>query len=234
MLVNKINQILVKNFGLKITRARPTFELARKNLINNSHITLAIDGGANRGQWATAVINEFPALKVLSIEPVISAYEELNVLAASNPKWQILNVALSDHSGTAMINVANNGEQSSSLLNPASHLDYYPTVEFTGVQETKLITLDSLEIQKNESVYLKLDLQGHELNALKGGSRLLRQVNVIELEMSTAEMYQGQSTFLQVANFLNELDFQVFTFADAFRSDNGQTIYIDVLFVRKT
>ena len=78
-----------------------------------------------------------------------------------------------------------------------------------------------------------MDLQGHELNALKGGVKLLKQVNVIELEMSTIEMYQDQSTFLEVANFLNELGFKVFTFADAFRSEDGQTIYIDVLFARE-
>lgn len=234
MLVNKINRFLVKIFGVKITRARPTFDLARKSLIINNDISLVIDGGANRGPWATAVINDFPEIKVLSIEPVVSAYNELDVVASSNQKWEVLNVALSDHSGTAMINVANNGEQSSSLLNPGSHLDYYPSVEFTGMQDTKLTTLDSLDIQKSETVYLKLDLQGHELNALKGGIQLLQQVNVIELEMSTVEMYLGQSTFLEVANFLNELGFKVFTFADAFRSVNGQTTYIDVLFVRKT
>jgi FkbM family methyltransferase len=233
MIVKKLNEFLVKNFGIKITRARPTFELARKSLINTHYISLVIDGGANRGQWATAVIDDFPALKVLSIEPVISAYNELVVAAMSHKKWDVLNVALSDRSGTAMINVSNNSEQSSSLLHPDSHLDYYPSVKFTGIQETKLLTLDSLEIPISEVIYLKLDLQGHELNALKGGVKLLKQVNVIELEMSTIEMYQDQSTFLEVANFLNELGFKVFTFADAFRSEDGQTIYIDVLFARE-
>lgn len=233
MLVNKINEFLVKNFGLKIARARPTFDLARKSLVSQNGISLIIDGGANRGQWASAVINDFPAIKVLSIEPVICAYNELAAAASRHKNWEVLNAALSDHAGTAIINVSDNDQQSSSLLSPGSHLNYYPSVKFTELQETKLLTLDALDIPKSEVVYLKLDIQGHELNALKGGVKLLQQVKAIELEMSTDEPYQGQSTFFEVANFLNESGFKIFSFADAFRGINGQTIYIDVLFVRK-
>ena len=234
MLVNKINEFLVKNFGLKISRARPTFDLARKSLLKQSGISLVIDGGANRGQWAWAVINDFPVLKVLSIEPVMSAYSELAVAASRHKNWEVLNVALSDHSGTAIINVSNNDEQSSSLLIPGSHLNYYPNVKFTELQETSLLTLDSLDIPESEVVYLKLDIQGHELNALKGGVKLLQQVKAIELEMSTDEPYLGQSTFFEIVTFLNKYGFKIFSFADAFRGIDGQTIYIDVLFVRKT
>ena len=232
MSIAKINAILTRCFGIRISRARPTFDLARQNLVRDSGVTFVIDGGANRGQWAMAMKTEFPDLPILSIEPIKSAFQELVLNASDYLNWHCQNAALSDHAGNATMNVASNGEQSSSLLSPGNHLNYYPSVEFLETQDVQLITLDSLDISMSDLVYLKLDLQGHELAALKGARVLLQRVVAIELEMSTVEMYEGQATFLEVSNFLAECGFGIYTFSDAFRGIDGQTIYLDVLFKR--
>jgi FkbM family methyltransferase len=232
MLKSKINRALTSYFGIKISRARPTFDVARRTLLEESGATFVIDGGANRGQWALALKKEFQNLPILSIEPIQSAFQELASNASLHSNWKCRNVALSDHLGYAVMNVASNGEQSSSLLKPDNHLNYYPSVEFLETQETNLVTLDSLDISRNSFVYLKLDLQGHELPALKGAPELLKHVVGIELEMTTVEMYEGQATFLEVANFLAGLGFRIYSFSDPFRGIDGQTIYLDVLFKR--
>jgi FkbM family methyltransferase len=230
MLTDKINEILTRFFRIKIARARPTFDMARRVLVKDSGTTFVVDGGANRGQWALNMKKSFRDLPILSIEPINSAFQELASIASQHLKWECKNVALSDHFGKAIINIASNGEQSSSLLKPGNHLDYYPSVKFLETQETSLITLDSLSIPKNHRVYLKLDLQGHELAALIGAKELLKYVVGIELEMTTIEMYEGQATFLEVANFLAGCGFEIYSLSDAFRGIDGQAIYIDVLF----
>jgi FkbM family methyltransferase len=232
MSISKINEILTRYLGIRISRARPSFDLARRTLIKDSGATFVIDGGANRGQWSIAMKTVFPELPILSIEPINSAFQELVLATSKYSNWKCQNVALSDHLGKATMNVASNGDQSSSLLKPGNHLDYYPSVEFLRTQEAELITLDSLGIPKSDRVYLKLDLQGHELSALNGAQELLQHVVGIELEMTTVEMYEGQATFLEVANFLAGYGFSIFTFSDAFRGADGQTIYLDVLFKR--
>ena len=232
MSVVKINEILTRYLGIRISRARPTFDFARRSLIRDSGASFVIDGGANRGQWAIAIKMDFEDLHILSVEPIESAFQELALKAADYSNWDCYNVALSDHLGKSIMNVATNGEQSSSLLKPGNHLDYYPSVEFLGTQETELITLDSLNISKRELVYLKLDLQGHELPALKGAHKLLEHAVGIELEMTTVEMYEGQAKFLEVALFLAEYGFNIYSFSDPFRGIDGQTIYLDVLFKR--
>ena len=234
MFTNSINKFLVRCFGVKISRSRPTFEQARSFIIKNADITFVIDGGANRGQWASQIVREFSDLKMLSIEPISEAFDDLSSNASKCPNWTVLNVALSNLAGRAMINVANNGEQSSSLLKPDIHLKHYPTVGFTRTQETNLVTLDSLQVPENAWVYLKLDLQGHELSALKGGTALLDRVRAVELEMTTVQMYAEQATFLEVANFLDRYGFKVFTFSDVFRSAEGQCIYFDVIFQKES
>lgn len=232
MSIAKINAILTRFLGIRISRARPTFDFARRTLLTQSGATFVIDGGANRGQWAKALKLEFKNLHILSIEPIQSAFQELTLSANRFSNWECKNVALSDHLGEATMNVASNGQQSSSLLKPGNHLDYYPSVKFLETQVTTLITLDSLKISQNELVYLKLDLQGHELPALRGAQELLKRVVAIELEMTTVQMYEGQATFLEVADFLASCGFNIFTFSDAFRGLDGQTVYLDVLFKR--
>ena len=232
MFISSLNKLLVRLFKVKVTRARPTFENARNHLIRLKEIDLVVDGGANRGQWSAELRMEFPGIPVISVEPVLAAYKELKVLASQVSNWSTLNVALGENLGTATMNVANNGEQSSSLLFPANHLNYYPTVEFIKTQETKIITLDSIGVKEGSRVFLKLDLQGNELPALKGATEFLKNVKAIELEMTTIQMYREQATFLAVATYLAEHGFAVFSFADPFRGLDGQSIYVDVLFNR--
>lgn len=232
MFTLSLNKLLVKLFKVKFTRARPTFDNARNHLIMSNEIDLVLDGGANRGQWSTEIRREFPSMPVISIEPILAAYQELEIIAYEVGNWSTLNVALGENTGISTMNVANNGEQSSSLLQPDDHLNYYPTVEFVTTQETKVITLDSIDIKNASRIFLKLDLQGNELPALKGATNLLRKVKAIELEMTTVKMYQDQATFLEVASYLADHGFAVFSFADAFRGIDGQSIYVDVLFNR--
>jgi FkbM family methyltransferase len=230
---SSINKFLTRFMGVKISRSRPTFEQARNFILGAQNISFVIDGGANRGQWAREVIKDFPEVRMLSIEPISEAFNELRSNASEYSNWTVINVALSNLAGKAVMNVANNDEQSSSLLKPDIHLMHYPTVEFPRTQETNLITLDSLQVPEDAEIYLKLDLQGNELSALQGGIALLDRVKAIELEMSTVQMYAQQPTFLEVANFLDQFGFQVFTFSDVFRSPEGQCIYFDVIFQKE-
>jgi FkbM family methyltransferase len=232
MLSSKVNILLTKLFRVKIVRYRPPFDLARENLIQTHSVDLVIDGGANRGQWASEVKAKFKDLPIISIEPVNAAFQVLSRSTQSHKNWTALNVALGNESSTALMNVASNGEQSSSLLRPSSHLIHYPSVSFHDTQITNVITLDSIEIPTDSRIYLKLDLQGNELTALHGATATLEKVVAIEIEMTTIQMYEGQGTFLEVANLLANLGFSLFSFADSFRDPSGQSIYVDVIFAK--
>ena len=47
-----------------------------------------------------------------------------------------------------------------------------------------------------------LDIQGGELEALKGAPELLERVGWIEAEVSTAELYKDQNTLIQLDEYL--------------------------------
>lgn len=232
MIASVINHLLVKFLRVKIVRFRPSFDFARESLIRTSRVDLVIDGGANRGQWATALKKKFPKLPIISIEPVKIAYADLVKNTKSFENWDALNVALGDEIKTSLLNIADNKEQSSSLLTPTMHLQHYPTVKFKETQTTEVVTLDSIPFPQNRRIFLKLDLQGNELAALKGATNMIQMVVGIEVEMALSQEYEGQGTFIDISNFLYENGFGLFSLADAFRVSDGRTTYVDVLFMR--
>lgn len=59
------------------------------------------------------------------------------------------------------------------------------------------------EVLPGRSVdYAKLDIQGAELNALRGGERLLSSMLVLELEVEFVELYLGQPLYHDIAAYL--------------------------------
>lgn len=75
--------------------------------------------------------------------------------------------------------------------------------------EVKTITLDSSLRgfwgkwdEDKLKTFVILDIQGGELEAVKGASELLGRTGWIQAEVSTTELYQGQNTLTQLDGFL--------------------------------
>ena len=68
--------------------------------------------------------------------------------------------------------------------------------------------LEEKKIDINNFDHLVLDVQGAELEVLKGSSNFLKKCNSIYVEVSTEEFYQNGSSWIQIKNFLNEKNFK--------------------------
>lgn len=101
---------------------------------------------------------------------------------------------------------------SSSLLEPNHCLlckmadaGFYSVEERIPVPTT---TLDSvLEASKAKIDFLKIDVQGYELEVLKGGTNALNDVVGCELEVSFLEIYKNQPMFAEVDQFMRSHGF---------------------------
>jgi hypothetical protein len=58
-------------------------------------------------------------------------------------------------------------------------------------------------------VLLKLDVQGFELEALRGAERVLASVDTVLTECSFVPFYSGQALFDEVRDFLHERGFRL-------------------------
>lgn len=101
---------------------------------------------------------------------------------------------------------ATNGE-SSSLFHPKKILDVYPTLKFKKGPEVPVKTLDSFNIQNCN--ILVLDVQGYELEVLKGARETMNRIDHVFLEVSSEELYEGCPTIHDLNDFLCPYGFQM-------------------------
>jgi FkbM family methyltransferase len=76
----------------------------------------------------------------------------------------------------------------------------------------KTVTLDSLE-QIRGADFLKLDIQGAELEALMGATELLSTILVIECEVNFVQQYVAQPLFAEIELFLRRRGFMFHRFS---------------------
>ncbi len=94
---------------------------------------------------------------------------------------------------------------------------------------------DYLEpVQLTGKIPLKLDMQVYELEVLRGGLKMLEQVDYIFPEVSFQPLYEGQPLFGEVYDFLKSAGFAYASDLDVLPSPlDGTIIRADALFVRQ-
>jgi FkbM family methyltransferase len=97
-------------------------------------------------------------------------------------------------------------------------------------------TLDSLTdgAALRAPLLLKLDVQGFELEVLKGGEQTLGLSEVVIMEASLLPYNDGAPLFAEVVAFMNEKGFVAFDFCGQLRRESDYALFqTDVVFVRR-
>jgi FkbM family methyltransferase len=222
---------LARRGGLELLRFNPTNSLdaARPLVLRDQGIDLAVDAGANEGQWARGLREGGYRGAIVSFEPLSSAYARLSAAAAGDAGWSVRRVALSDGDGEAELHVAGNEGASSSLL--AMRPAHETFARYVGTERVPLARLDDVELPAGERLLLKLDVQGAERAVLAGAGRTLERVRVVECELSFVELYEGQALFEELVALLGGFDLWGLRPALA-DPVSGRLLQADGLFVR--
>jgi FkbM family methyltransferase len=144
-----------------------------------------------------------------------------------NPKYNtIIEAAAWSKTGEVLkFNLASNG-QSSSLLEFGSHAENYPTVKFIESIQVTTTRLDDLFEVPLPFNFINLDIQGAELEALKGLELILHEVNWIYTEVNRKEVYVGCATIDELDNYLGPQGFNRIATRWVFRKDWGDALYV--------
>jgi hypothetical protein len=99
-------------------------------------------------------------------------------------------------------------------------------------------TLDELilpRLQAADRALLKLDLEGHEIEALRGAAGLLERVEAIVCEMSFSDVNDsGRPRFGEVMTFLEARGFMPFDFASLDARLSDRRLWLgDAVFIRR-
>jgi FkbM family methyltransferase len=205
-----------------------------KNLRDHNFSTI-IDIGANRGQFALIARDFFPKAKIVSFEPLDEAAKTFRRVFSSDPMTVLYENALGPVHKQMEIHISKQ-DDSSSLL-PISGLqdDIFPGTAEKETRSVEVKTLD--EVVSVESIQqpalLKLDVQGFEIDVLKGCESLLPLFKYVYVECSFVELYVGQSLAHEVISFLSSNEFALTGIYNLSYSKQGFPIQGDFLFKKK-
>lgn len=134
-------------------------------------------------------------------------------------------VALGSAPGTATMYLSDNEKQSSSILKPKVHLTHHPHVKFDGTEEVEVDMLDNFDTKDYN--FLNMDVQGYELEVLKGAKETLKHVDYVYCEVNRDEVYEGNAYVEELDEFLSTYGMERVE-----TSWEGQ-IWGDALYIRK-
>ena len=234
MTLRQLVRTLGRRAGIDITRYRP-FAARRMQLLRANGISTVIDVGANTGGYASELRAFGYTGRIISLEPLASAFAELSRRAEPDPDWQCLNVAAGDRNGNTIINVASQSVSSSLLPMRAEHRLGAPATFYTGQERTCLRRLDSLDLTITSPTMLKIDTQGYEDHVIAGAPLILSTVAILECELSIAHLYEGQPSFRSMIDRASDLGLELIDIDPFFRERaTGRVLSMDAIFARRS
>lgn len=193
-------------------------------------IKTIFDVGANIGQFSIATSHFYPRADIFSFEPDPDTFNIFKKNAKGHKNIKAYNYAFGNEDGTLEFN-KNSYHHSSSFLNLHKENSHFPGGNITTIK-VDIFRLDAkvedFIIQK--PALLKLDVQGFELQVLKGGLKSLSQFNYILIEVSLDMLYDNQPDFSQINNFLESSGFFLYKMIDFNMGKNLNYIEGDFLY----
>jgi FkbM family methyltransferase len=195
---------------------------------------LVLDVGANEGQYAMDLRSNGYHGKIVSFEPLSSAYGQLQKAASRDTLWQSVNSALGSAPGTGTINIAGNSTSSSLLGMLPAHEQAAPTSVYVDTETIQVDTLDRVLPLLDSwigSVWLKIDTQGYEAEVLKGALNSLGRIECIQLEMSLISLYEGAESFETILSWMLDHKFRLVGLQPEFTDmKSGEMLQVNGIF----
>ncbi len=191
-----------------------------------------LDIGANETQWSRMAKKVFPSSHFYLIEPQSEMKESLekfcqdfknskHFLNGAGAKNETLKLTIwDDLAGSSFLPEHNEGLKENNIQ-----------------RDIEIITIDEL-ISSSKIIIpelIKIDIQGYELEALKGAKKTFGHTEVYILEVSLFSFNMpGMPLFSDVINFMLEHDYVIYDFAGFLRRPlDGALAQCDICFVKK-
>ena len=195
-------------------------------------LTTAVDIGANKGQFSLFLVETFPGAQVYAFEPLAKAAARFRAVFRGDARVTLHQTAIGPEQGPRTIYVS--GREDSSSLLPITPLQdaVFPG---TALKETATVPVAPLDEfltrdQIQPPALLKLDVQGYELEALRGCQALLPRFAYIYAECSYAEFYAGQALADEIIDHLRHHGFHLAGIFNTAYDRKGRAVQADFLF----
>lgn len=186
---------------------------------------IIFDVGASDGTWSVELANIFPHANYFLFEPLPECQSKLENLVKTRSNFRYFDCALG--ACDAVIDFNQHAGQSSFFASP----------QWLG-KKTRVSVHPLDELLSKQSIpwpdLLKADIQGYELEMLKGAGKCLENCSFLLLELSWLQIYEGGCTAGEVMGYLAERGFHVFDICSySMRPLDNRLVQSDVLFAHE-
>lgn len=237
-----ISQLYARSRKLaKILKRRPYLRglslgtaagVEHEQLLKRLNFSTVVDIGANRGQFALVARYCFPDARIFSFEPLGGPAKHFNSVFIHDSNTVLFRKAIGEDSKHVEMHVSARDDSSSLLPLSAEQLRIFP--------ETKEVTTQVVEVGPlskflstsdiRPPALLKLDVQGYELQSLKGCDEMLDLFTHAYVECSYKEMYMGQALADDVVEWLKNRGYTLAERHNVLRDRDSSVIQADLLF----
>lgn len=241
-MIIEILKSILRSVGLRIARY-PTDDMKDlEKILDEYHINLVLDVGANTGQYSTYLRRSGYAKQIISFEPLKEEFQELIKSHSKDKNWRGFNLALGDFNGESLINHSKNSYSSSLLSAKESYkgnsflttgINVYEKYTINVMRLDSFVKDNKIDLKVDTVAFLKIDVQGFEKKVLDGAIESLQFIKLIQLEMSIERVYEGGILFDEMFDFLKLNGFKLIYVVPGFcNPKNGKMIEFDGVFAK--
>jgi FkbM family methyltransferase len=151
------------------------------------------------------------------------------------PRIRALQCGLGPGRAKAQLNVSGLDQANSLLPMTAEHKKGWAGSDTVGTVEVEIISIDEALAgeESHGDLFVKLDVQGYELEALKGAQRSMPRVAALLVEASLTQLYEGAPRFAQLWEFIEGHGLRCWAIPDLIYAPGGELpMQANVVFVR--
>ena len=190
-----------------------------KNL--NIDFKNVLDIGAYEGQWSRLFTSIYPDANVLMIEANTEKEKTLKEIG----NYKIALLGGKDNEEVDYYKCLNGVPTGNGIYPENTEHEFQP-------EKRKAITLTTLLGSEKGFDLIKMDVQGSELNIIKGALPIIKNTKYLLLELQTYPYNKGAPQIEEVVSYLHGLNFGFVDLFDLMYSNN-HLIQVDGLFINK-
>lgn len=189
------------------TGTLPLIKLAAEALRENPTV---YDIGANVGDWTKLMLSIRPDTRIEAFEPLKQHQDSFHQMIGHDPRVSLHGVGVGPEKTNQPLHVTDFSD-ASSLLPPTTLLTGEYQVAIDQTTTIQVVNLDQYVQERGLPLpdLIKLDIQGYELEALRGADLCLDHSRWILMEASFKEYYCGQPLITDVIHFMNSKGYRL-------------------------
>ena len=180
-----------------------------------------VDVGAGSGQWAQMAADIWPSARIFGVEPNLAELPLLEQVRDSLSNFDFVQGVLGPQRRAVQYRSA--GHQTSLLDSDTA-----------ATETAQMYVLDEMVAEGRilSPQFIKLDVQGFELEVLRGAANALRACDGVLLEVNLYEFLPGAATVAETMAFFRERDFVLYDVAGVLRRPSDDALWqMDMVFL---